>query len=116
MNPEALRKLCLSFEGASEGIKWNNHLCFMVRHKMFCILCLEPPFRVSFKTRPEDYRNLTESPHIIPAPYLARYHWVQVTHQAALTTKQWTHYLTVSYELITARFKRKPLVLKLKNQ
>lgn len=40
MDTEKLRSICLSFPGATEGIKW-DHLCFMVAEKIFLITGFE---------------------------------------------------------------------------
>ncbi len=110
MNLEAVRNICLSFNGAMEEIKWGNHLCFMIQRKMFCVACLEPPFKLSFKALPDVAEKLCERNHIIPAPYLARYHWVQVQYQNALSVKEWKYYLAQSYELVSRTVKKKSSV------
>lgn len=110
MNIEAVRNLCLSFKDSTEDVKWGNDLCFLINRKMFCVACLEPPFKVSFKALPAEAEKLCERNHIIPAPYLARYHWVQVQDENALTQKEWKHYLSQSYELISTGLKRKSTV------
>jgi len=43
MNIDQLRKLCLSFPGATEQIQWGDDLLFKVGGKMFAVTRLEPP-------------------------------------------------------------------------
>jgi predicted DNA-binding protein (MmcQ/YjbR family) len=76
---DGVRRLCRSFPDVSEDVKWGNDLVFTVGGKMFCVVCLDPPHQVAFKTTPERFAELTERPGIIPAPYMARAMWVQET-------------------------------------
>lgn len=114
MNLEDIRTFCNSLSGVTEDIKWGNDLCFLIHHKMFCVAGLEPPFKVSFKALPDEAEELCERNHIIPAPYLARYHWVQVQDENALSEKEWRHFLAQSYELICSPPKKKLSVKKKK--
>ena len=53
---------------------------------MFAVTCLEPAAVVlSFKCSPEGFAELVERSGIIPAPYLARAHWVPLEDEDALT-------------------------------
>jgi hypothetical protein len=36
MTLEKLREQYLLFPGATEGLKWEDHICFMVAEKIFC--------------------------------------------------------------------------------
>lgn len=107
MSLDEIRNLCLSFNNVSEEVKWGNDLCFMINRKMFCVACLEPPFKVSFKVLPEEAEELCERNHIIPAPFLARYHWVQVQDENVLAQKEWKHYISQSFGLISSTVKKK---------
>lgn len=107
MNTEKLRSYCLSFPGATEGIKWEDHLCFMVAEKMFVITGFEDHATVSFKTSDEDFEELTLREGIIPAPYMARNKWVQVSRRSALKAAEWEHYLRRSYEIIRSKLPKK---------
>ena len=42
MNIDQLRKICLSFPGATEQIQWGDDLLFKVGGKMFAVTPLEP--------------------------------------------------------------------------
>jgi predicted DNA-binding protein (MmcQ/YjbR family) len=79
MNIEQLRKFCLAFPGATEDIKWGADLCFSVGGKMFTVTSADSSEGgVSLKTTPEKFAELTERPGIIPAHYVARYHWITI--------------------------------------
>lgn len=105
MNLEKLRELCLSFPGATEGLKWEDHICFMVAEKMFCIT--GEWGGVSFKVTPEEFEELTERDGIIPQAYMARNHWVNVQQYNKLRPKEWEHYIRQSYELIRSKLPKK---------
>ncbi|HEY1032824.1 MAG TPA: MmcQ/YjbR family DNA-binding protein [Flavipsychrobacter sp.] len=107
MDTEKLRAYCLSLPGVYEGIKWEDHLCFMVAEKMFCITGMTDTSGVSFKVSPEDFEELTERNGIIQAPYFARNQWVAVEKRNALKPKEWEHYLEQAYELIKAKLPKK---------
>ena len=107
MTTDKLRSFCLSLKGATEGIKWEDHLCFMIAEKMFCITGLTDSSNVSFKVSDEEFEELCEREGIIPAPYMARNKWVAVVKRNALKPKEWEHYLRQSYELIKSKLPKK---------
>lgn len=107
MNVDKLRAYCLKFPGATEGIKWEDHLCFMVSEKMFLITGMSDTDHVSIKVSDEDFEELTEREGIIPAPYMARNKWVAIQKRSALKPKEWEHYLRQSYELIKSKLPKK---------
>jgi len=108
MNVDWLRELCLSFPGATEQIQWGSDLLFKVGGKMFAATPLEPA-RVcfSFKASPENFAELTERPHVIPAPYLARAQWVALETRDALPQAELARLLRESYDLVFAKLPKK---------
>jgi predicted DNA-binding protein (MmcQ/YjbR family) len=108
MNLDWLRELCLSFPGVTEQIQWGNDLLFKVGGKMFAAAPLEPaPVCLSFKASPENFAELTERPHIIPAPYLARAQWVALETRDAVPREELAGLLRESYDLVVARLPKK---------
>lgn len=107
MTTEKLREYCLRLPGATEGIKWEDHLCFMIGEKMFLITGMSDEDNVSLKVEEEDFEIMTERPHIIPAPYLARNKWVAITQRNALKPEEWEHYIQRSYELVKSKLPKK---------
>ena len=57
MNIEQIQKLCLSWPGVTEDVKWGNDLCFCIAQKMFCVAGMSQPLMVSFKCSNEDFRG-----------------------------------------------------------
>jgi predicted DNA-binding protein (MmcQ/YjbR family) len=108
MDLDALRKLCLSFPGASEQIQWGDDLVFKVAGKMFAVTPLEPArVYLSFKVSREDFAELTERPGINPAPYLARAQWIALESPDAMPASELAGLLRDSYELVCAKLPRK---------
>jgi predicted DNA-binding protein (MmcQ/YjbR family) len=108
MNIDQLRKLCLSFPGATEQIQWGDDLLFKVAGKMFAVTRLEPAkVWLSMKAGPEKFAELTERPGVIPAPYLARAKWIALETSDALSTAEIADLVRESYELVLAKLPRK---------
>lgn len=102
MDLEELRDYCLSFPKVTEDIKWGKDLCFLVGGKMFCVAGLEPEqnSQVSFKCTPEKFAELVERDGIIPAPYVARYHWVAVEDISTMEDEELEDLVSKSYMLV----------------
>ena len=107
MEIESLQKFCLSLPAATEDIKWGNDLCFSVGEKMFCVISLEPPLKVAFKVKDEEFEELSNNDGFIPAPYMAKAKWVLVTDPTKLKKKEWEQYIHQSYELIKGKLTAK---------
>ena len=107
MDLESLRDYCRSLPAVTEDVKWGHDLCFSVANKMFCVAALDGPLTVSFKVKDDEFDELSTSPGIIPAPYVARYKWVLVEEVSRLSRKEWEHYVKQSYELVRAKLPKK---------
>ena len=109
MEIEILRKICLSFTGVTEDVKWQTNLCFCIGGKIFCIANLDPPHTFSFKVTDEEYEELIESDGFSPAPYLAKAKWVLVTDSSALSKGELKNFLYRSYEMKKSKLTKKTL-------
>jgi len=109
MDIESLRKHCLSFPNATEEIQWGADLVFKIGGKMFAVTDTNgtPQGRVSFKCTPEKFAELIERDGIIPAPYVARYHWVYVEKPDALPKSELKELIKLSYEMVLAKLPKK---------
>lgn len=109
MNVDKLRRYCATLPGATMDIKWGADECHSVGAKMFAVFMVQqranPSF--SFKCDPERFLELTDRPGIIPAPYLARAHWVQVKTADALTDAQARALLARAHALVFGRLTRR---------
>ena len=97
---EQLRDFCLSLPHATEDIKWGSDLCFCVGEKMFAVTGVDSNGTLSFKCTPEKFAELTERDGIIPAPYVARYHWVRLEKPDALAETELKDLISNSYQLV----------------
>ena len=109
MDIESIRAICQKLPGVTEDIKWGNDLCFLIAGKMFCVAGLHHPLMISFKVKDEEFDELTSTPPIIPAPYVARYKWVLVEQATRLSKKEWEHYIRQSYKLVKGKIPKKTL-------
>ena len=101
MNIEELRSFCLALPHAAEDVKWGNDLTFCIGKKMFAVTGLETAVEsISFKCTPEKFAELVEINGIIPAHYVARYHWVTVTDINAVTPVELKDLIGKSYQLV----------------
>ena len=108
MDFEAAKRLCRSFPGTTEDIKWGDDLVFSVGEKMFAITANSAPAQaISFKAEDERFLELTDRSGIIPAPYLARAKWVQVDASASLGDEEAAQLLRRAYELVFAKLTKK---------
>jgi predicted DNA-binding protein (MmcQ/YjbR family) len=106
-----VRAFCLSLPNATEDVQWEHNLLFRIAGKMFCIANLEPavsrPTKICFKCAPEKFAELVEIEGIIPAPYMARNHWVAMIEMDALRQPEIRELIQGSYQMILEKLPRK---------
>jgi predicted DNA-binding protein (MmcQ/YjbR family) len=108
MQIDWVRRYCMSMPHATESVQWGADLVFKIGGKMFAVLVLEPAkVWVSFKCSPEEFAELVERPSIIPAPYSARYYWVALETEDALSPAELKQLLQRSYELVLEKLPKK---------
>ena len=105
-----IRSFCLSLPHATEDVQWEHNLLFRIAGKMFCIANLEPgvsPTKIAFKCTPEKFAELVEIDGIIPAPYMARNHWVAMLEMEALRQAELKELIEKSYHLVREKLPKK---------
>ena len=105
-----VRAFCLSLPHATEDVQWEHDLLFRIAGKMFCIANLEPamsPTKIAFKCTPEKFAELVEIDGIIPAPYMARNHWVAMLDMNALRQPEIKELIQGSYQMILEKLPKK---------
>src|SRR4030095_13736265 len=109
MDLETIRKYCLSLPHVTERVQWGNDLLFCIGNKMFAVAGLDAkyPTKLSFKCTPEKFAELVEMEGIIPAPYVARYHWVALEDLNALPQKELKALLKNAYQLVHDKLPKK---------
>jgi predicted DNA-binding protein (MmcQ/YjbR family) len=105
-----VRAFCLSLPHSTEDVQWEHNLLFRIAGKMFCIANLEAtvsPTKICVKCTPEKFAELVEIDGIIPAPYMARNHWVAMLDMDALRQPDIKDLITESYQMIFAKLPKK---------
>lgn len=109
MDLEQIRTYCLSLPHVTERVQWGNDLLFCIGEKMFAVAGLDAkyPTKLSFKCTPEKFAELVELEGIIPAPYVARYHWVALEDLDALSQRELKQLLKTAYQLVHDKLPKK---------
>jgi predicted DNA-binding protein (MmcQ/YjbR family) len=109
MNLDTLRKYCRTLPGATVDVTWGADECHCVGGRMFAVFGTDEkkPRNVAFKCDPARFLELTDVAGIVPAPYLARAHWVLVQDSKALTDAQARELVANAHTLIMAKLTRK---------
>jgi predicted DNA-binding protein (MmcQ/YjbR family) len=106
---EALRKHCAALPGATRDIKWGADEVYSVGGKMFAVFGVEngKATGMSFKVDDDRFLELTDRPGIVPAPYLARAHWIALERADALPLAEARELVARSHALVLAKLPRK---------
>ena len=108
MTLDWFRKFCMSLPHSTEEVLWGGDLVFKIGGKMYAVAALEPaPVALSLKCTAEEFAELVERPGIIPAPYLARHHWVALESEDALPRAEIKRLVRQSYDLVIAKLPKK---------
>ncbi|RYE24480.1 MAG: hypothetical protein EOP51_07210 [Sphingobacteriales bacterium] len=107
MTTEKLTDYCMKMKGVKESIKWEDHLCYTIGEKIFCMTGMTDESGVTLKVSSEDFTELTERNGIEQAAYMARGQWVGIQKRNALKPKEWETYLNKAYELIKSKLTKK---------
>ena len=126
MDADRLRAYLLTLPHAVETMQWGANLVFWVGDKaiggkMFALINLdephpsqqrrtdhEPPV-ISYAAGPARYSDLLEREGLIPAPYMARIHWVAAERWDVFATAEWQRELHAAHALTLARLPKKVL-------
>ncbi len=122
MNVERLRAYILTLPHVVETMQWGANLVFWVGDKaiggkMFALINLDDPgpdrrrvvqhALMMYAVGPVRYSDLLEIDGIIPAPYMARIHWVAIERWDIFTVVEWQSELRAAYELTLAKLPKK---------
>ncbi len=108
MDVDAIREYCLSFPGATEDLQWGECLLFRVAKKIFVnVILAEVPPRIWVKCTPERHTEVLEIEGISRAPYLGRYHWVELESADVVDASELRRLIAESYENVRSRLPRR---------
>ncbi len=109
MDPQRFHEWLDTLPGVTSEVKWHDDLVFMVVGKMFAVYCFQGKNhgQVSFKVEEERFLELTDQPHVIPAPYMARAHWISVLSSAEWPEDRLRESMVHAYRLVRAKLPKK---------
>jgi predicted DNA-binding protein (MmcQ/YjbR family) len=104
-----LDALCRHWPGVTRDTKWGIDAVFSVGGKMFAVVPSDGSEggRLSFKVADDRFLELTDQPGVIPAPYLARAHWISVIEPSRFATAELAAFILDAYTLVRAKLTRK---------
>jgi predicted DNA-binding protein (MmcQ/YjbR family) len=110
MDAETARAFLLKLPHVVETHQWGDNLVFWtgdkaIGGKMFCLLNLGEGIGgvASYSAGPERYAELLEQDSLIPAPYLARAHWVTAERWSAWRNTEWHDELRAAHAITFAK-------------
>ena len=107
MTREAIRAFCLQMPHVTETFQM-HHAAFQIGGKTFAMLNLEVEgLPLNFKCTPADFAELIEIEGVIPAPYMARNHWVSITEWDSLPPAELKDRLRRSREAVRLTLSKK---------
>jgi predicted DNA-binding protein (MmcQ/YjbR family) len=109
LDAAGLKALCARWPGVTDDIKWESNLVMSVCGKMFAMMPLDEGdgARLSFKVADERFLELTDRADIVPAPYLARAHWVAVNEPKRFNTETLQDFVRDAYGVVRGKLSRK---------
>src|SRR5437763_1451339 len=107
MQIDFIENFCNNLPGVTSDIKWEHDLVFSIAEKMFCVCSTDPPLKVSFKVKDDEFEELSVRECFQPVRYMARSKWVIVNNTSKVNKEEWQHFLEQSYELVKAKLSKK---------
>ena len=109
-----MRAMLLKLPHVAETMQWGANLVFWVGDKsiggkMFAVVDLDGKGGpvISYAAGPERFAELVEREGIIPAPYLARAHWVAVERWDVFRASEWQGELEAAHALIYTKLPKR---------
>ena len=114
MDNEQIRAFCLALPHVKETVNWGHHLVYWVGDrdiggKMFAMTDLEGTGTgvLWFHCGAERFHELLETEGLIPAPYLAKAHWVTVERWDVLRAREFEEELRRAHALVYDKLPRR---------
>jgi predicted DNA-binding protein (MmcQ/YjbR family) len=114
MDAERIRAMLLKLPDVAETMQWGANLVFWagdkaIGGKMFAVVDLDGKGGpvISYPAGSERFAELVEREGVIPAPYLARAHWVAVERWDVFRANEWQSELEAAHALITAKLPKR---------
>jgi predicted DNA-binding protein (MmcQ/YjbR family) len=108
VTPKQVEAAALALPGAVVTYPWgDDHPVYKVGGKMFAAMGAGKAPALSFKTSDLAFEMLTQRDGIVPAPYLARAKWVQLTTLGAMDAAEIRERLAEAHRLVVAKLPKK---------
>jgi predicted DNA-binding protein (MmcQ/YjbR family) len=117
MDAEQVRAFVLALPHVEETVQWGENLVFWVGDKaiggkMFAMASLEPGgghsnVALSLSVGADRFAEFLEQEDIIPAPYMARIHWIGLQRWDALPARELEAALTAAHALTYAKLPKR---------
>jgi predicted DNA-binding protein (MmcQ/YjbR family) len=114
MNITKAHDFCAKLPGSTRDIKWafgdSAHAVFSVGSKMFAMFTLKNDKLIDtlmFKADDARFLELTDREGFMPAPYLAKSHWVKVEGVKRMTDTEAKVLLTEAHHVVMAKLSKK---------
>jgi predicted DNA-binding protein (MmcQ/YjbR family) len=114
MDAERAREFLLKLPHVVETEQWGDNLVFWVGDKaiggkMFALLDLSGGGHGvgMYSAGPERFAELVEIDGLIPAPYMARIHWVAAERWSALRNAEWEAELRAAHAITLAKLPKR---------
>ena len=103
-----LETFCSKLPASQFDLKWGNDRTYCIADKLFVVFCpgnkdSDDVQSVCFKVSPADFLALTDLEGVVPAPYLARYHWVSVVDEEVLSQQELELLVKGSYDTVFSK-------------
>jgi predicted DNA-binding protein (MmcQ/YjbR family) len=109
MNAEDIREYCLMMKEVTEGFPFDNEtLVFKVNNKMFALMSLDGPLRISLKCDPDKALELRERfTSVIPGYHMNKKLWNTVYIDGAVENDLIREWISDSYRLVVDSMPKK---------
>ena len=103
-----LEEFCGNWKAVTTDIKWGDHLVYSVHGKMFLIVDKSDQHRyATFKVDPEDFDTMAAQDVFRPAPYLARYNWINMENRDLIRRDEFEELVKESYLQVISKMSKK---------
>lgn len=108
LTTDEIAAFCRQLPGAREDVKWGSNWVFSVAgNKMFAIIHFLGD-GLAFKVDGDLFLGYVDRPGIVPAPYLARAHWIKMSgSQPAMQRTELFTALTHSHQLVVRKLPKR---------
>jgi predicted DNA-binding protein (MmcQ/YjbR family) len=102
-----LLEVCRGLPGATEDVKWQDHLVFSVGGRMFAIFDVGESEALRILVDAAVFPILTRHAGVEPAPYLARHGWIKLSDLGVLPEAQLLEQTKEAHQIAAEKLSKK---------